>query len=106
MKPAHESIEQLVNGIVRCNRDLELEIENQFNQGVLLDECQPLKDKAFQVYRLRAIAQDLVEAITSEDFDPRTLRENLVKVNLQRNLQDEQYKQTEFCKLLKTLKIT
>lgn len=106
MKPAHESIEQLVNGIVRCNRDLELEIENQFNQGVLLDECQPLKDKAFQVYRLRAIAQDLVEAITSEDFDPKALRENLVKINLQRSLLGEPYKETEFYRVLKTLKIT
>lgn len=106
MKPAHESIEQLVNGIVRCNRDLELEIENQFNQGVLLDECQPLKDKAFQVYKLRAIAEELIEAITSDDFDSKTLRENLVKINLQRSLLDEQYKQTEFYRILKKLKIT
>lgn len=106
MKPAHESIEQLVNGIVRCNRDLELEIENQFNQGVLLDECQPLKDKAFQVYKLRAIAEELIEAITSDDFDSKTLRENLVKINLQRSLLGEQYKQTEFYRILKKLKIT
>lgn len=69
MTPVHESIENLVNGLVRCHKELADEIEDLYNQGVLLDECQPLKDKAFKVYRLRGLLKDLIEAITRDDFD-------------------------------------
>lgn len=101
MKPAHESIEDLLNGIIRCHRELELEIESQFEQGVLLDECQPLKDKAFAVYRLNSAVQDLVEAVIQDDFNPKQLKENLVKIDLQRLMKDERHKHTPFHHTLK-----
>ncbi len=105
MTPAHETVEKLANGIVKVHRDLAREIEEQYNMGVLLDECQPLKDKAFEVYLLRGLAKDLLEAIVSDDFDPKVLRENLEKINLQRMLKDEDYGNTEFHKVLHELGI-
>jgi len=105
MPQAHESIENLLNGIERCYRELALEIENQYNAGILIEECQPLKDKAFNVYQLLATATDLVEVITSIDFSPAELKSSLRNINLQKIIKDSEFKKTAFSKALKKLKI-
>lgn len=100
MNSAHEKLETLAVRMERAQQELADEIENQFNLGILIDECQSLKDRAHAFYSLQQVLAVLVKEIVADDFDVACFKNNLKKIYLQRTLENQNFKFSAFARIL------
>jgi hypothetical protein len=100
MNSSHEKLETLALRLERAQRELSDEIENQFNLGILIDECQPLKDRAHAFHGLHKVLALFVKEITAADFDTAGFKNNLEKIYLQRMLENPSFKYSAFARIL------